>query len=295
LIGLLLPAVQKVRESANRSKCQSNLRQMGLATHSFYDSKGTMPPAVGDVGKTTIPNHTSNSTIFYHLLPYLELLTIFELGHQPSNTPPRYVSWTDPTRNQAIRIYGCPADPTLPATGLVNNNGVTSYGANFQVFGRPLLAGSLSPGSGNIGTFNGYPRLPESFRDGTSQTILFTDMGAQTGNASRASTSSLLPSAMVSGGTACFRYWAYPTPTNPLANNTAFFAAWTQNGFGDPTPQYQVKQADIDPTRPHSPHAGGINVCMGDASVKSVAKNVSPTTWWAACTPAGKDVLGGDW
>ena len=71
LIGLLLPAVQQVRESANKAKCQNNLRQLAIAVHHFHEMNGSMPPYLG-----AYPKYNSTSTIygswFAHLLPYVE-------------------------------------------------------------------------------------------------------------------------------------------------------------------------------------------------------------------------------
>ena len=69
LIGLLLPAVQKVREAAARIKCNNNLKQIGLAAHNYHDALGHLPPGVG---YTPIAANGEFGTYWFHLLPYVE-------------------------------------------------------------------------------------------------------------------------------------------------------------------------------------------------------------------------------
>src|SRR5579883_1548903 len=71
LIALLLPAVQKVREAANRMKCQNNLRQMALALHSYHDSQGMLPPGV-------IPGDGNLLSFHVMILPYLEQSNLYQ-------------------------------------------------------------------------------------------------------------------------------------------------------------------------------------------------------------------------
>ena len=91
LIGLLLPAVQKVRESAARLRCANNLKQLGLAAHCYHDAREHLPPVIGyhpPVGGTF-------GTCFFHLLPHLEQNNLFQSSwgvvpfptHAPSAKP----------------------------------------------------------------------------------------------------------------------------------------------------------------------------------------------------------------
>jgi hypothetical protein len=117
-------------------------------------------------------------------------------------------------------------------------------------------------------SWQAYSAISRGFPDGTSTTILVAEKYARCG---------------AGGG-----LWGRPTAD--LWQPT--FAAWSREKF-------QVRPSDpATPCNPHlasTPFAGGINVGLADASVRAVSAGVSASTWWAACTPAGGEVLGSDW
>src|SRR5581483_12018782 len=103
LLSLLLPAVQKVREAAGRARCQSNLRQIGLALHTFHDIYGFLPPGMATEGDNQDCYHTG----FTYLLPFLEqgnIFQIYQLDHQ----------WYDASNytavEQQVPIFYCPSN-----------------------------------------------------------------------------------------------------------------------------------------------------------------------------------------
>src|SRR5216684_4996444 len=75
LIGLLLPAVQKVREAANRAKCQNNLKQLALALHNCQDTQGRLPPQAATFAGAYY------GPLFFHLLPYIEQGNTWQMAH----------------------------------------------------------------------------------------------------------------------------------------------------------------------------------------------------------------------
>ena len=106
LIGLLLPAVQKVREAAARCKCQNNLKQIGLSWHSFHDANGYFPPA-GDNGPTNCCSADTGNVDFlcwtFYILPYMEQNAAFKLVAQGSAA-----NWNT-LRTSIVKSYYCPS------------------------------------------------------------------------------------------------------------------------------------------------------------------------------------------
>jgi len=123
LIGLLLPAVQKVREAAARMSSANNLKQMGLALHNMNDSQGVLPPMVGYYPQSTNNgNNVANSpgnvqgTLFYFMLPYIEQSNVYnEIAIPNSLNGNNYSSWW---ASYGIKTYVSPADPSTTPTGI---------------------------------------------------------------------------------------------------------------------------------------------------------------------------------
>jgi hypothetical protein len=286
LIGLLLPAIQKVREAANRSKCQSNLKQVGIATHSYYDTYGQMPPVSASLPNTTTAKYISGP-YFYHLLPFIDELALFEQGLTTPAAPavPWYDSQVAAVRTIPIRILGCPSDPTLLNTGLRAGNdwSSSSYGVNFYVFGTPQNE-ALPARPVN---YNSAAKLPSSFRDGVSNTIIVTEKYANP----LKPTDSAIPRPMAGWDPT----WTGTYNNLPVIRGgpwLSVFALWAQGDYA----MFSIapSAADAEWTQPHTGHTS-INALMADGTVRAVTRNVSPTTWWRAITPAEKLPLGVDW
>jgi prepilin-type N-terminal cleavage/methylation domain-containing protein len=261
LIGLLLPAVQKVRESANRTTSQNNLRQLGIAVNTLAgDYSGKMPNYSGYFPGT---GYVQNSAIAYHGTAQYYLLAYLEQGNA-QKTVSDY-SWN--MGAIPMKVFQAPADPTFPATGLTwGNRTATSYASNAFAFGAPTyLATSNNDGGISWGgpTFN----FPSSYTDGTTQTIFFMER------------------------------FCICQGIQHIMNEDG--QAWNYNSY-TPSVRYVTKPTSVaavncNPDLPSAFSAGGILVGMGDGSVRNVSSGISQNTWQNAMFPADGLTLGSDW
>jgi prepilin-type N-terminal cleavage/methylation domain-containing protein len=278
LIALLLPAVQKVREAANRAKCSNNLKQLVIAMHNCHDAVGALPPLVGPFPQSQHVATKYYNTALFWILPYIEQGNIYNSAAVTVNGMTVYDVPVDGTLDgEVIPTYRCPSDPSCPLGKTGGFHGVGNYATNALVFSAGLNA------NGTVTNSVGTPRIPASFPDGTSTTILFAEKYCECSN-----------SADGGGGSG----WARQKP-NPSTYG-AYFNYLGSHGLGGPTftPPFQVQpefQAGCSYKFPSTPHPSGIQVGMADGSARNVAPAVSPGTWWAACTPAAGDLLGPDW
>src|SRR5262245_11297935 len=107
LIGLLLPAVQKVREAAARMQCSNNLKQLALACHNYHDANGSMPPFAN-----SSPSQYGSS--HFLLLPYIEQDNLYKQANGISFN----------VRTVAVKVFACPTDPTITGGGVFTGQAV---------------------------------------------------------------------------------------------------------------------------------------------------------------------------
>jgi prepilin-type N-terminal cleavage/methylation domain-containing protein len=276
LLGILLPAIQKARESANRALCQNNLRQIGLAFHQAADTHSQcLPPGIGYYPSS---NRRAYGTAWFYLLPYLEQQALYNRSTVASYS----FAENNQVYAQPVKTFICPSDPSVGPDGVAADNqgipwGGCSYAVNVQVFCRV-------DGRGEMLSPQGDPRLGSWFTDGMSQTILVAEKYTRCTNL-------VFPE-----GGSFWAYWITGPTLQPL--HAGFAMSWTSYAIG-PGSKFQVQPTpflgDCDPTLTATSHRGGMLVCMADGSLRTLAPGISGETWWAACTPSGNDVVGDDW
>jgi len=266
LIGLLLPAVQKVREAAARMACTNNLKQMSLATiHQADAYGGNVQPSIGLYPSSTPANNNSDGGTFLHILPFIEGGNLFKSClvaagvDDRNNYLPTYSQWTPTIQGSKVKTYMCPSDPTLKA----GENARASYAVNGQVFREGYWAKNTL-------------RFPASFTDGTSTTIMYTEKLAH-----------------CNSGNYPDNYWP---DWGPLISSSD---QGMPTGTGAPGPQnvtaFPGGNGNCNGGIASSVHTGTIQVALSDGSVHGVSYGVSTSTWWFALTPSGGEVLGSDW
>jgi prepilin-type N-terminal cleavage/methylation domain-containing protein/prepilin-type processing-associated H-X9-DG protein len=305
LIALLLPAVQKVREAANRAKCTNNLKQLALAAHNCDETLGSLPPVYGWFPGANAPvDGGSIGSVLFHLLPFLEQQNLYKSSYYTvtvgSVTVMAYAPGApgqDPAViGTTVPVFQCPSDPSMVEghpSGMAP--GGSSYGCNFFAFGT--AAGSYPNGVGTppyqVTSWNwwGNNRIGASFPDGTSTTVLFTEKYARC---------EYPPNSTTGGGT----MWAH----SGISSGQSWWPVVMANHFLTYNPDccdlkpgclFQVQPSpfigNCDWTRAATGHSGGIQTAMADGSVRSVSRGVSYAAWWFAFTPAGGEVMPGDW
>ena len=276
LIGLLLPAVQKVREAAARMSCNNNLKQIGVGLHNYHSANGKFPPLSRYDGSKTGPltnqAQGERSNIWISLLPYIEQDNVYNLSflHSPRN--PSIDDGTTAAQalgSKIIKTYLCPSDPSVePPATWTNGWVVGCYVANHDAFHNPNDGGWMSAWDSGASSYQAS--LERTYKDGTSNTLGVTEAYARCG-----STGTL---------------WAHETV---VPDWHAIFNDWNARGVASKF-QFQPTQAQCNRFLPQTSHSSGIQALMMDGSVRNVTFAVDPLNWAAALTPQGGEVIGLD-
>jgi prepilin-type N-terminal cleavage/methylation domain-containing protein/prepilin-type processing-associated H-X9-DG protein len=299
LIGLLLPAVQKVREAANRISCKNNLKQIGLALHSHHDRMGRFPPAYfSNLQPGTAPSQNANGDCTWNEIGPgwgwgTALLNDVEQGNL-YNQMKLNLDIKDPanaaSRNTFLNVFICPSEVNTANFTLVDANGNPLVDANGQVItiahgsyvamnGAPN--GVTSDAYDNNGAFIRNKGLQiRDITDGLSTTLF---IGERCTNMSNTTWVGAAAGAVVPD----LRYSDLPDQLAHAEGDSALVLA---HGSTTHLPNNPLV-FDADATASY--HLQGVNFLFGDGSVHSISSNIDPFTYQALCTRNGGEAIDG--
>lgn len=305
LVGLLLPAVQKVREAAAKTECLNNLKQIGLALHNYENDRRRFPPgSVVPTGATGDP-----WSIQARLLPYMEQANL----HRLINFNASYKTQGNITSFR-VPVYICPSELNdRPRPDGAITHYPLCYGANFGTW-FVYDPASQAGGDGAFAPNRTFTAIGITNGDGTSNTIAFSEVKAYNPylrDGANPNSPGVPPPANpndVVGYGGNFKTnsghteWVdgrvhqsgftgtFPPNTEVMYNvGGEFDIDFTSSREGK-----TVNQMTYSAVTSRSYHTNGVNVLMMDGSGRTVHDGISLQTWRAACTRAGGEVLGSD-
>jgi prepilin-type N-terminal cleavage/methylation domain-containing protein/prepilin-type processing-associated H-X9-DG protein len=299
LIGLLLPAVQKVREAAARTQCLNNLKQLGLAMHTYHDANKSFPS--GYLNQTSPQYPATPSFLFRRSAvaknaPYVEQSNLYNALDM---TIPLYqdTAGTVFPQNQfgvaqTVKLFLCPSDQyTVASPGF----GPTNYVA---CLGSGANGGTRTAGDG-IFYNNSSVRMTE-ITDGTSNTAMMSEQILGPGGAAPTS------AAQVDVRLHYASLRVRQPVTDALCQGATVWLSDRGARWADGEVQYAMYDHHYPPNPPvwdcvaieyswkpaRSRHTGGVNLLLADGSVRFVSNGVNPVTWQGVGSRNGGEVLG---
>jgi prepilin-type N-terminal cleavage/methylation domain-containing protein/prepilin-type processing-associated H-X9-DG protein len=312
LVGLLLPAVQQVQASAQRTQCTNNLRQIGLALHNYESIHHYFP--AGYIDGNTNPQSTPDNDVgpgwgwASQILPFLEHTDVYE----QINFNQGITTGTNLAVSQLqLTIFQCPSDgltlqnvplydstfttpiATVAQANYVGCNGweecFNNAGGDGQGGGDDGLSGGFGKSGDGLFYRNSQNRVAD-VTDGLSNTYI---VGERSHNHSPSVWSGAITGARVPAWMAAPPPYQYSPPPGPAYDNADFDEALVLS-HGNQTHLPCADSPIYDPDTFYSTHTGGANFLFGDGSIHFLSKSIDPPTYQALATIAGNE-LTTDW
>jgi len=281
LIALLLPAVQAAREAARRIQCVNNLKQMGIALHTYHEANNTFPMGYVSWNNANMRLTSPGWSWGALLLPQLEQRSLYNAGN--FNLAIEHAA-NSTVRTTQLNVYICPSDQYngifktkqedgTPIVDMATNSYAACFGAGLEI--------ADVPGQGNGMFVRNFCRGLRDVTDGSSNTI---------GLGERGNTLTQTPWAGApTGPTDAGAYFLSPNATSnnpgPTHGSEAVLAHAADEGLNNP---------DTAPDDFWSPHPGGVNFLFCDGSVKNLKKGMSLQIYRALCTRNFGEVISSD-
>jgi prepilin-type N-terminal cleavage/methylation domain-containing protein/prepilin-type processing-associated H-X9-DG protein len=322
LMALLLPAVQKVREAANKMICGNNLKQIGLALHHYHNDLSRFPTGKGPNYVATLPSAAPYARWSVHsqLLPYIEQDSLYKSidFSYPPETPGMggvinfMPAYQNPGRVNAqacrsvVKTFLCPSDGAArPGGWLGVNNYYGSQGVQFLCDLSEKLQSTIAPAEYPDGIFYylSEVRFADVF-DGTSHTAFFSEKIRGDGNPSPRADMFVIPNQSTLDATCTTCQAINPNSATPLTSKQG--NSWvmgemcctTYNHVSQPNtltcagigfPGNMANMAMCVP--PSSWHPNGVNVLFGDGSVRYITNGIELKTWRALGSRNGYEAV----
>ncbi len=329
LIGMLLPAVQKVREAAARASSGNNLKQIGIAMHAYHDAKTGFPPTMGWIpdkkpGENWVVGGALGSA-FFHILPFIEQGDLYEssdssrtyvyYNNGTSTNSGSYTS-TDPTygyqytynntsssigssyQPAGIRAYWGPSLSNKPVKIYMasndpsvysDNNGAVSYLLNAELLDKGLKLQQISDGTSNTVLVG----------EGYNSCSKYSSSGSSYTSSSRYSYWSgyYYDSTYISSYSYTYTGSYYLGQGLTSQDSTSSSSYYTPKFYavGGKTPAGRPASNDCDGSMPQGFSSGGTQVLLADGSVRLISPSMNPVTWYSSVTPTKDEPMGEDW
>ena len=313
LIALLLPAVQAAREAARRAQCTNNLKQIGLGMHNYLSANSTFAPGI---------KGCCYGTWLVFLLPFIEQQALFNAWNSSGNTVApavadglfRYGGAVNITvTSSRINSYLCPTDGgnqavqgiTTLGLNVTSHNYIANFG-NTTILQTPITVGSVtyqflgapfsdigspdavSPSFKGTGTPEPTVGI-QSLTDGTSNTMFTSEVTV--GQPKAVGSQYDLRGFSWWGFAPMFTGWLAPNSTLPDSMQSSGYCSYP---YQNNPPCTQASSLLLMWQAARSRHPGGVNVGMGDGSVRFIKNSISLTIWSALSSARGGEVVSSD-